>query len=115
MVHPDTRENERTARALWYVAPGAVEVRSEPLHAPQANEVLVRTHFSGVSRGTERLVLNGAIDRGEWQRMRAPLQAGEFPFPIKYGYCAAGEVEAGPPELLGRIVFVLHPHQDAFV
>ena len=28
--------------------------------------------------------------------MRAPLMAGEFPFPVKYGYSAVGVVEAGP-------------------
>lgn len=47
--------------------------------------------------------------------MRAPFQTGAFPFPVKYGYCAAGIIEAGPKELLGRTVFVLHPHQDFFV
>jgi threonine dehydrogenase-like Zn-dependent dehydrogenase len=46
--------------------------------------------------------------------MRAPLQDGEFPFPVKYGYCAVGRVESGPRELVGRDVFALHPHQDVF-
>jgi threonine dehydrogenase-like Zn-dependent dehydrogenase len=104
-----------STRALWYVGRGAIELRSEPLAAPGADEVLVRTLFSGVSRGTERLVLDGAVAQSEWQRMRAPLQVGEFPFPVKYGYCATGRVEAGTKELLGRDVFVLHPHQERFV
>lgn len=104
-----------TARALWYADKGRIELRDEPLAEPGADEVLVRTLFSGVSRGTERLVFNGAVSRSEWDRMRAPLQAGAFPFPVKYGYCAAGIVEAGPPALIGRNVFVLHPHQDRFV
>lgn len=47
--------------------------------------------------------------------MRAPFQDGTFPFPVKYGYCAAGIVEQGPPELDRRVVFCLHPHQDVFV
>jgi threonine dehydrogenase-like Zn-dependent dehydrogenase len=47
--------------------------------------------------------------------MRAPLQEGEFPFPVKYGYCAVGRVEAGPAEWLGQNVFCLHPHQDRFL
>ena len=46
--------------------------------------------------------------------MRAPLQAGSFPFPVKYGYAAVGRVVEGPAELAGREVFVLHPHQDRF-
>jgi threonine dehydrogenase-like Zn-dependent dehydrogenase len=47
--------------------------------------------------------------------MRAPMQAGDFPFPVKYGYCATGIVEAGDKQLIGRPVFVLHPHQDRFI
>jgi threonine dehydrogenase-like Zn-dependent dehydrogenase len=34
--------------------------------------------------------------------------AGEFPFPVKYGYSAVGVTERGDR------VFVLHPHQDVF-
>jgi NADPH:quinone reductase-like Zn-dependent oxidoreductase len=107
--------NDSTTRALWYAQPGVVEVRSEPLPSPGADEMLVRTLFSGVSRGTERLVLSGAVPRSEWERMRAPLQVGDFPFPVKYGYCAVGVVEQGPPDLENRLVFVLHPHQERFV
>src|SRR5690606_37137061 len=47
--------------------------------------------------------------------MRAPFQAGEFPFPVKYGYASVGVVEAGPAHLVGRAVFCLHPHQGRFV
>jgi threonine dehydrogenase-like Zn-dependent dehydrogenase len=43
------------------------------------------------------------------------MQEGEFPFPVKYGYCAVGTVEVGPPDLVSRTVFCLHPHQDQFV
>ena len=34
---------------------------------------------------------------------------------MKYGYSVTGIVEHGPPELVGRQVFVLHPHQTRFV
>ena len=47
--------------------------------------------------------------------MRAPMQAGDFPFPVKYGYAAVGTVEEGPADWLGQRVFCLHPHQDRFV
>jgi threonine dehydrogenase-like Zn-dependent dehydrogenase len=46
--------------------------------------------------------------------MRAPHQAGDFPFPVKYGYAAVGVVEAGPDALVGRHVFSLYPHQTRF-
>lgn len=47
--------------------------------------------------------------------MRAPFMGGAFPFPVKYGYATVGLVERGPADLLDRLVFALHPHQDAFV
>lgn len=103
------------ARAVWYVRKGEVELKAAPLSPPGPNEALVRTLYSGISRGTERLVLNGGISAAERDRMRAPLQEGAFPFPVKYGYCAVGVVEDGPGELVGRTVFCLHPHQDHFV
>jgi threonine dehydrogenase-like Zn-dependent dehydrogenase len=47
--------------------------------------------------------------------MRAPFQEGDLPGPVKYGYLSVGLVEAGPPELVGRTVFCLYPHQTAYV
>lgn len=47
--------------------------------------------------------------------MRAPFQEGDFPAPVKYGYCMVGRVLSGPDELQGREIFCLHPHQDRFV
>ncbi|AXS42420.1 FAD-dependent oxidoreductase [Breoghania sp. L-A4] len=49
--------------------------------------------------------------------MRAPFQAGDFPFPVKYGYACVGRIAAGPDAgalLPGQTVFVLHPHQTLF-
>ncbi len=108
-------DQARTAQAIWYTAPGAVEIRSCELPPLEPGQALVQTAFSGISRGTERLVIGGAVGQQEWERMRAPLQEGAFPFPVKYGYCATGEVEAGPDALKGRAVFCLHPHQDRFI
>ncbi len=102
------------ARALWYVRPGIAELRSERLGPPRPGEARVATLFSAISRGTERLVSNGEIPSSEWARMRAPLQAGTFPYPVKYGYCATGLVTAGSEQLIGKQVFCLHPHQDHF-
>src|SRR5215470_14827134 len=89
----------RLARAIWYARKGSVELRAAPLPKPQPGEAIVRALFSGISRGTERLVFDGAVGRSEWERMRGPNQEGSFPFPVKYGYCAAGVVEEGSAEL----------------
>lgn len=104
----------RVARALWYAKKGVVELRPARLEKAPPGHATVRTLFSGISRGTERLVLEGSIGQSEWERMRAPHQEGAFPFPVKYGYCATGVVEEGPANLVGRTVFCLHPHQDVF-
>ncbi len=102
-----------TARAFWVVDRGRGELRTEPLASPGEGEVRVRMTASGISRGTERLVLWGRVPESEHARMRCPFQAGDFPWPVKYGYCAVGVVETGPRT--GERVFVLHPHQDRFV
>ncbi|MGE8942909.1 zinc-dependent alcohol dehydrogenase [Leptospira interrogans] len=115
MTSTEGSAKPRSARALWYVARGKAELREEALPDPVGDEVMVRAQFSAVSRGTERLVMFGAVEQSEWERMRAPLQAGAFPYPVKYGYCATGTVEAGPAALLGRRIFALHPHQDVFL
>lgn len=105
--------NEEQADALWYVAPMRAEIRPGRL-AAAPDSATVRTLWSGLSRGTERLVASGRVPDAEHERMRAPMQEGDFPFPVKYGYCAVGRVEAGPPDLVGRKVFALHPHQTRF-
>lgn len=103
------------ARAFWTVAEGRGEICPEPLTPPGVGEVLVRTLVSGISRGTETLVFQGLVPPSQRERMRAPFQAGAFPFQVKYGYSAVGVVEAGEAPWLGRRVFCLHPHQDRFV
>jgi 2-desacetyl-2-hydroxyethyl bacteriochlorophyllide A dehydrogenase len=102
-------------RAFWIVGPGSGEIRERPLRAPAAGEVLVRTLFSGVSRGTEALVFRGLVPASQYEAMRGPFQEGEFPAPVKYGYAAVGVVESGPPAMVGKPVFALHPHQDRFI
>lgn len=104
-----------TAWAFWSLGNGSGAIREETLPVPGPGDVLVRMLASGISRGTESLVFAGRVPISEWQRMRCPHQQGEFPGPVKYGYCAVGRVESGPPELIGRRVFCLHPHQDRFV
>ena len=107
--------NAEAARALWYVARGRAELRPASLPPLKPGEARVRTLWSALSRGTERLVFEGRISTFENERMRAPMQEGDFPYPVKYGYCAVGVVEEGPDNLIGRTVFALHPHQDGFI
>jgi 2-desacetyl-2-hydroxyethyl bacteriochlorophyllide A dehydrogenase len=112
---PPTAMTAAIARALWTIAPDVVELRDEEVAAPKSGEVLIETLFSGISRGTEGLILRGAVPESEWARMRAPFQCGEFPGPVKYGYSNVGRVVAGEGHAPGTLVFTLFPHQSRFV
>lgn len=103
------------ARALWYTAPQTVEIRAENLVKPSDNHVYLHTLASSISRGTEAIVFNGDVPPDERERMQAPFQQGEFPFPVKYGYANVAEVKKSYGSLqVGQHVFSLYPHQDKF-
>lgn len=106
---------ERRALAYWLREPGIGVIAPMSLSAPAADEVLVRTLRTGISRGTETLVFRGGVPPSEYRTMRAPFQDGDFPGPVKYGYLNVGIVDEGPRELRGRTVFCLYPHQTAYV
>jgi hypothetical protein len=106
--------SDNRAQALWYIGQGRAEIRSEVLPPPGSAEVRVRARCGAISRGTEALVFAGRVPESEHERMRAPFMGGSFPFPAKYGYATVGHVEGGPPEVSGRLVFTLYPHQTLF-
>lgn len=105
----------RSARAFWFTSRLAGEIRATEVTEPGPGEVLVRTRYSAVSRGTETLVFSGGVPESQYGVMRAPFQDGDFPWPVKYGYLNVGVVDQGPPELRGRPVFCLYPHQTHYV
>jgi threonine dehydrogenase-like Zn-dependent dehydrogenase len=105
----------RPALAFWLRSPGRGEIRPVTVPRPGPDEVLVRTLYSAVSRGTETLVFAGSVPASQHTSMRAPFQDGDFPGPVKYGYLNVGVVEEGPPALVDRTVFCLYPHQTRYV
>lgn len=94
--------------ALWCVGSHSAQLRE----AQMGDGVAVETVFTGISRGTERLVFEGRVPPEEAERMRVPAQEGQFSFPVKYGYSAVARVLEG--DHAGAHVFALHPHQTAF-
>jgi 2-desacetyl-2-hydroxyethyl bacteriochlorophyllide A dehydrogenase len=105
------------ARALWFAAPGAAELHPETVPPPGPGEVRVRSIASAISHGTEMLVYRGEVPVD--LPLDLPTLAGDYAFPIKYGYATVGRVlDAGPGAQTlspGEPVFVHHPHQDIFV
>jgi hypothetical protein len=102
------------ASALWYCGPNKIEIRQEVLSPAGAGEVRLKSLYGAISRGTESLVFAGRIPESEFARMRAPFMAGDFPFPVKYGYATVGTVEDGNAALHDKNVFALYPHQTRF-
>jgi threonine dehydrogenase-like Zn-dependent dehydrogenase len=94
------------AMAFWIDEPGVGALRRQPVAPAGDGDVLVRTSYTGISRGTEASVFLGHVPAS---------QEGDFPGPVKYGYLNVGVVEQGPAALRGRTVFTLFPHQSAFV
>jgi NADPH:quinone reductase-like Zn-dependent oxidoreductase len=103
------------ALAFWVCEPGRGAIRPVAVAEPGPGDVRVRTLRSAVSRGTETLVFRGGVPVDQYATMRAPFQEGDFPGPVKYGYLNVGVVEDGPPQLRGRTVFCLYPHQTEYV
>ncbi|MES1930528.1 putative dehydrogenase [Salinisphaera dokdonensis CL-ES53] len=105
---------EPIARALWLRPPGEAFIAEESVSEPAGGELLVRSLYSAVSRGTETLVYSGQVPASEYERMRAPFQAGDLPGAVKHGYANVGVVEHGPGDWPGRRVFCLYPHQTRY-
>jgi hypothetical protein len=98
-----------TARAFWSTQARRGEIRVESLPPPGDGMLALWSIASGVSRGTEALVFAGRVPISQYDVMRAPLMAGAFPFPVKYGYALVAR------RTDGARVFTLHPHQDRCV
>jgi alcohol dehydrogenase len=108
-------EHERNGRAVWFTSQRQAELITEPVSAPEDDEVLVRAKVSLVSAGSEMTVFRGqtaSIDEIDLETL-----GGDYPFPIKFGYQVVGEVlEAGASAGFapGDRIFSYHPHQDLF-
>jgi len=97
-----------SAAAVEFTGPRRVRIADVPLPEPGPEEVVVNTHFSGISGGTELLAYRGEIDPGLPLDERIGALDGTFTYPFRYGYACVGEVDGAP-------VFAFHPHQDHFV
>jgi threonine dehydrogenase-like Zn-dependent dehydrogenase len=100
------------ANALWHISPRASEIIGQDLTDTNENLLLIESLYSLVSLGTERVVSRGLVPQAVWTQMRVPGMEGSFSLPCKYGYSLAGRVLKGPARYLGRMVHVMHPHQD---
>ena len=103
-------------RVLRFVGPRRVGYAVVDVRPPADGELLVRTHWSGISGGTELLAYRGELDAGSARDETIGSLGGRFEYPFAYGYSCVGEVLTSHVEDLpeGAEVFAFHPHQDLF-
>ncbi len=105
-------------RSLYFVGPGEVDLREEPIPEPADDELRVRTELSAISPGTELLIYKGEVDSEMAADSNLESLSGSLSYPLKYGYAAVGHVEAVgdgvDDEWLGRRVFAFNPHESHF-
>jgi 2-desacetyl-2-hydroxyethyl bacteriochlorophyllide A dehydrogenase len=105
--------------SLYFKRPFSTEIREAPLPLPAADQVLVATHLSAISAGTEMLVFEGRFPEHMAVDATLPVLASSFQYPLTYGYSCMGRVvDAGSridPDWIGRYVFAFHPHTSHFV
>ncbi|MCB8945764.1 MAG: zinc-binding alcohol dehydrogenase [Ardenticatenaceae bacterium] len=105
--------------SLLFTQPFQLEIREETLPPLKANQVLVQTHASAISAGTEMLVYRGQLPTDMALDATISSLAGAAQYPLKYGYAAVGRViELGrevDKSWHGRFVFAFNPHESHFI
>ncbi len=108
-------ETALSARAVFFVAPRSVEIRSVELepeppnreYSDEGEPVLVRSRLAAISSGTELLFFRGRMpERIDGETLAALGETAGYP--LAYGYMNVGVTTRG------ERVFAFQPHQDRF-
>ncbi|MDW3194874.1 MAG: zinc-binding alcohol dehydrogenase [Cytophagales bacterium] len=81
------------------------------LSSPSEDQLLIRSMYSLISAGTERVLTNQMLDPELAHKMAVLYQKGTLSQRFTYGYSLVGEV-ISEGNLNGKYVHVMHPHQD---
>ena len=72
--------------SFWIRKKNDSYIKKHTISLPEKNEVLIKTIYSGISYGTEKVVYMGKVPKSQKFLMRCPYQDGEFGSNVKYGY-----------------------------
>ncbi len=104
-------------RAVYFTAPGRIEVREEQIPEPDSGQVLVEAELSGISAGTEMLVYRGQFPR-DLPDANDSI-SGHLHYPLNYGYASVGRVKVlgslVDKSWQNRLVFSFQPHRSHFL
>ena len=101
-------------KSYWVDKKNKGYFKSGKISSINSGELIVKTLFSGISYGTEKLVHSGKVPNSQKNLMKCPYQEGDFGNDIKYGYINVGKVVDGDKSYLGSNIFSLYPHQDFY-
>ena len=104
--------------SVLFAAPNQVEVVAESLPIPASGELLIQTHLSAISAGTELLFLRGQVPASMSIDSTIAALDGVVRYPLRYGYACVGHVIAAGADAdanwIGRRVFAFQPHTSHF-
>lgn len=95
--------------SFWHINSSTSEIISETIENPLLGDEFVRSLYSSISLGTEKLVAGGKIPEEMHELMKVPHMNGSFKFPIKYGYSLVGKNSKN------ELVHIMHPHQSVCI
>lgn len=99
----------REFRAIYFTAPGRIEIREETLPEPTGDEIELHSLLQAISPGTERLMFNGDFPVGLESEPGMDGFSGSFEYPFRYGYINVARDQNG-----GRY-FAFRDHATAFI
>lgn len=103
---------------LYFMKPNEVCVMNESIPSPKQDEVLVKTHASAISAGTEMLMYRGFMPNNMLLDANFPGLQKSIQYPFKYGYSSVGEIidteNKALTHLIGKRVFAFNPHESYF-
>ena len=106
-------------KTLLFEGPGNVCHKPVTIGKPASGEVLVETHYSGISSGTEMLVYRGEVPEEMVVDTAIESLDGQFSYPLVYGYAVVGKVsdigENVERSWIDQRVFGFEPHRTAFI
>ena len=101
--------------SLWIDKKKQAKIYQKKLVYNKNNKtVLVKTIYSGISKGTEKLVSSKSVSQDQF-KLKEPSWKGAFiNSNIKYGYINVGNIIDGPKKYINKKIFSLYPHQDLY-
>jgi len=104
-----------TAQSFWVSKKKGIIENEVLKNNLDDNEVIIKTLYSGISYGTEKIVFDSQVPSSQYEFMKAPHQEGSFKSRVKYGYLSVGKVIHGSKRLMNKLVYTMYPHQSKYV